>query len=211
MFGPKPYERAAVWAEAEKARGKGNRKKAVAAYRRILEHEPDDWQVHGKLAPLLVDEDPFEAWNSFEKAAQGHLDKGFVDRALGVYRQAMGALPFIPEGWEKIAALYQRKGHAPDAVKALVDGQRHFWKTPEDRVVAERFLNAALSLDAWNVDATLALAQLLKRRKDVAGAVAKLDALLAHLPTSPAKKRVLRARLAVSFTLRHLWAWLRGR
>lgn len=211
MFGPKPYDRAEVWAQAEQARGKGQRKKAVAAYRRILEQQPDDWQVHGKLAPLLVDEDPLDAWNSFEKAAQGHLDKGFLERAVAVYRQAMTELPFIPEGWEQLASLYQRKGRAPDAVKALVEGQAHFRKTPEDRLVAERLLTSALALDAWHVDATVDLARLLKRRKDVAGAVARLDALASHLPASPARKRVLRARLQVSFTFRHLWTWLRGK
>jgi len=105
VFGPKPYDRAAVLAEAEKARGKRNHKKAIAGYRRILEHEPDDFVVHAKLAPLLVDDDPRAAWVSFEKAAQGHAAKGFADRALAMYRQAADALPFIAEAWEQVAEL----------------------------------------------------------------------------------------------------------
>lgn len=211
MFGSRPYDRAEVLAEAEKARGKRNRKKAVAGYRRILEHEPEDFVVHGKLAPLLVDDEPRAAWASFEKAAQGHAAKGFSDRALAVYRQAADALPFIAEAWEHIAELERLRGHKADAVKALFTGQAFFWRRREDLPVAMRLLEQALALEPWHVDGTIALARVLKRQGEKAAAVARLDALLEHVPDAATRKRVLKARLGVAFSFRHLWAWLRGR
>lgn len=211
MFGPKEYDRAAVLAEAEKARGKRNHKKAIAGYRRILEHEPDDFVVHAKLAPLLVDDDPRAAWASFEKAAQGHAAKGFADRALAMYRQAADALPFIAEAWEQVAELERLRGHKADSVKALLVGQAHFWRRREDLVIAARLLERALALEPWQVDGTIALARALKRQGDAAGGVARLDALLEHVEEAAVRKRVLKARLGVAFSFRHLWAWLRGR
>ena len=181
MFGPKKYDRAKVYADAEGARGKGKKKKAVAGYRQILEHEPEDWQVHGKLAPLIADDQPREAWASFEKAAKGHLDKGFADRALAVYRQAADLLPFIPDGWERVAQLHQQKGRKADAVKTLVDGQRHFTRTPTDLEIAAGFLVQALSIEPWHVDASIALAQVEKKKGDPAAGVGRLTQLLAHV------------------------------
>jgi tetratricopeptide (TPR) repeat protein len=211
VFGAKAYNRSQVYEEAEKARGKGKKKKAIAGYRKILEHEPDDFQVHGKLAPLLADESPREAWASFEKAAKGHLDKGFADRALAVYRQAADALPFIPDGWEQIATLHEQKGRKADAVKVLVEGQYFYWKTPADLEIAVRLLNRAVALEAWHVDGNLALARAQKKGGDTAGGVARLSALLDNVPPGPDHKRVLRARMGLQFTFGHLWSWLRGR
>lgn len=88
MFGSKPSDRARVLADADAARAKGKLKKAVAGYREILSHEPRDAVVHGKLAPLLVREEPYEAWQGFELAAQDQLQKGFAARAIALYRTA---------------------------------------------------------------------------------------------------------------------------
>lgn len=211
MFGAaKPYDRAEVFAAAEQARAKGNKKKAIAGYRQILEHEPDDAAVHAKLAPLIVDDEPREAWQSFEKAAKGHLERGFVDRALATYRHAADLMPFIPEAWEQVAALHQRRGRKADAVKVLLEGQQFFWKAPGQLEHAVRLIEQALALEPWHLEGTIALAQALKRRGDGAGAVARLDALLGQLTARPERKRVLRARLGVAFSFKHLWAWLRG-
>ncbi len=211
VFGKKAYDRAAVLEDAEKARARGKRKKAVAGYRTILEHEPDDYVVHGKLAPLLVDDAPRDAWTSFEKAAQGHASKGFADRALAVYRQAADALPFIPEGWEQVAALHQQRGRRADAVKALLDGQGHFWRRTQDLPTAVRLLEKVLALEPWHVDGTVALARATKKLGDRAGAVERLNALLAHVEPGPPRRRVLRARFGVAPGFRHFWAWLRGK
>jgi len=210
VFGSKAYNRAKVYEDAEKARGKGKKKKAIAGYKKILEHEPDDWQIHGKLAPLLAESAPKEAWSSFDKAAKGHLDKGFADRALAVYRQAADLLPFIPGSWEQVAVLHQQKGRKADAVKALVEGQRHFWKTPKDQEVAHGFLIQALSIEPWHLDAPIALARLEKKKGNAAAGVGRLTQLLDHVKSKPERKRVLKARLGLAFSFGHLWAWLRG-
>jgi tetratricopeptide (TPR) repeat protein len=208
VFRPRPYDRAEVLAEAEQARGRRRWKKAVAAYRRILEHEPDDFVVHGKLAPLLVDDEPRAAWTSFERAARGHAEKGFADRALSMYRQAADALPFIAEAWEQVAELHRLRGHRADAVMVLLEGQAHFWRRREDLPTAVRLLERLLAMEPWHLEGTLAVARALARQGDPAGGLAHLEALLGHVPFGPARARVLKARFRMAPSFRHLWAWL---
>jgi tetratricopeptide (TPR) repeat protein len=79
----KPYIRARVLEKADRARGRGRLKKAIAGYRQVLQADPKDAAVHGKIAPLLARTgQPSEALASFEAAARIHLDAGFSDRAL---------------------------------------------------------------------------------------------------------------------------------
>jgi len=209
VFGPRPYERSRVLEEAEQARAKGRRKKAVSGYREILQHEPEDAAVHGKLAPLLVDDEPWSAWLSFEKAAQAHLAKGFVDRAIAVYRQAAEALPFLPEAWEQVSGLQLQRGRRADAVKALLDGQHFFWRKKSDAPTLVRLLKKAVELDPLAVEPSVALARALRRANQRAEALALLDGLLPKVE-KPQRRRVLRARLAVAPGLGAVWAWLRG-
>lgn len=209
MFGPRAYDRSRVLDEAERARAKGRRKKAVAGYREILEHEPDDPAVHGKLAPLLVDDEPWSAWLSFEKAAQAHLAKGFVDRAIAVYRQAAEALPFLPEAWEQVSALHLQKGRRADAVKALLDGQHFFWGKKKDAPTLVRLLKKAVELDPLGVEACVALARAHRRANQRAEGLALLDGLLPRVDRAD-RRRVLRARLGLAPGLGGVWAWLRG-
>lgn len=211
MFGSKPYVRSEVLAEADRARVKGRRAKAIAAYRRILEHEPQDFGTHAKLAPLLVDDDPKAAWDSFEHAARGHEGTGFTDRALAVYRQAADALPFVSEAWERIAALHALRGRRADALDVLLEGQSHFWSRRASLPNAVRLLEQALALDPWHLEATLALARAKAKLGERRTAVEKLNALMAHLDGHHrARRRILGVRLRVAPSFRHVFQWLAG-
>lgn len=209
MFGARAYERSRVLDEADQARARGRRRKAVAGYREILEHEPEDAAVHGKLAPLLVDDEPWSAWLSFEKAAQAQLAKGFLDRAIAIYRQAAEALPFLPEAWEQVSALHLQRGRRADAVKALLDGQHFFWRKKSDAPTLVRLLKKAVELDPLGVEACVALARAHRRAGQRAQALAVLDGLLPQVERAQ-RRRVLRARLGVAPGLGAAWAWLRG-
>ena len=50
------YSRTETLAKAAKAQGKGNRKKAIAEYRKVVEFERDNPTVLGKLAVLLAED-----------------------------------------------------------------------------------------------------------------------------------------------------------
>ncbi len=48
------YDRRKLLANAAKARKRGKTKRAIESYRRVLETEPHDTEVHRKIAPLLA-------------------------------------------------------------------------------------------------------------------------------------------------------------
>src|SRR4051812_28508100 len=112
LFGSKePQTRSEIITAADQARAKGKLKKAIAGYRKALELEPKDPVVHGKLAPLLArSKEPQAALESFQTAAQGHLDKGFADKALAVYVQAADLFPHQVNLWQQMAQLNLSKG-----------------------------------------------------------------------------------------------------
>ena len=47
----KTYDRAAVLDHADRARGRGSVRKAIRGYSTILQHDPNDHQVHARVAP----------------------------------------------------------------------------------------------------------------------------------------------------------------
>src|SRR5512138_365063 len=109
MAAPKVrFERTQKVIAADQARTKGKRKKAIALYREVLEHHPDDLGVQGKLAALLAaDGDRAGAVARFRSAAEGHLRAGFTDRAISVLAQATEAFPDEEPLWVQFAALQE--------------------------------------------------------------------------------------------------------
>ena len=94
------YDRARLLAEATRARQKGKAQKAVALYREILGAEPGNVDVHRRLAPLLARTRRHEeAWTSYRRAAEGLEQQGFVERAIGVYREAAHHMPRESAAW----------------------------------------------------------------------------------------------------------------
>ena len=87
----RPYDRARILAGAERARRRGRVARAVALYRRVLAQEPENADLHRKLAPLLAATGQrFDAWQSFRVAArdlmrqmvaEGEADALVPDRA----------------------------------------------------------------------------------------------------------------------------------
>ena len=57
----KAYDRSAVLDAADKARGRGRVRKAIAGYSQILAQDPNDHQVHARIAPLLASEERRDA------------------------------------------------------------------------------------------------------------------------------------------------------
>jgi len=62
------YGRLRILGDAARAQRKGRRKKAITLYRQVLEHEPENPDLHRKLAPLLArTRKPAEAWASYRR------------------------------------------------------------------------------------------------------------------------------------------------
>src|SRR5690348_11768142 len=88
------FDKKSAVAQAAEARGKGDRKKAIALYRDVLAHDPADHEVHGRLAQLLAESgDLAQASASFRLGADGYHKVGFTDRAIALLKQAVEHVP----------------------------------------------------------------------------------------------------------------------
>ena len=210
LFGKKaPPTRSELITEADRARSKGKLKKAIAGYRKALELEPKDPAVHVKLAPLLARVNEAEAsLQSFRTAAQGHLDKGFSDKALAVYTQAAEAFPTQVNLWQQVAQMNLARGRRADAVKMLLRG-RFLLRGKNERREAIALLKEALILEPTLFDPRLDLALLLARQHLRAEAMALLEPMVKELKGAQLRQ-VRWTMLRAAPSLGAVWRWLRA-
>ncbi len=203
------YDRFDILAAAEKARSKGRLRKAIAEYRKVLEVDPDDYGIHGKVAPLLAECKRLdEAWSSFVAAGKGYLEHGYVNQAVSIYMQAARYLPRKREVWETIARLQEERGLPADGVKALLDGYRYF-QGRDDRPEAIRLLRLACTIQPWHFEATFLLAKVLVKAGDKAEAHALLDELAGRVEGRN-RRRARAALFWMSPSLGAAWRWIRA-
>lgn len=209
------YDRARLLARAARAaraprwRGARPRRRAIGYYRQVLAVEPDNADLHRKLAPLLAQtKQPESAWSSYRRAADALRDAGFVDRAVGVCREAVRYLPRQVQAWKALAALEVERGRPPDAIAALLEGRRQF-RSRRSRQQAIVLLAEAHKLDPTHPDLSFDLAALLAKTGARGRAVALLDALLVARPDAAAAIRWRQFRIAPRFE--SAWRYLRAR
>ncbi|MBN1210104.1 MAG: tetratricopeptide repeat protein [Myxococcaceae bacterium] len=208
--GKAPLSRSEIIASADQARAKGRLKKAIAGYRKALELEPKDPAVHGKLAPLLArSKQPEAALESFQAAAQGHLDKGFADKALAVYTQAAETFPHKVALWQQLSQLNLSKGRRADALKTLLRGRLHFRRKDEARG-AITLLQEALTLDPTLFEVKLDLAMQHARLKQRAEAMALLNPMLLDVRERRQLRRLRWTMLRVAPGAGAWGRWLRA-
>jgi tetratricopeptide (TPR) repeat protein len=173
----KSYDRFAILAAAESARARGRTRKAIAEYRKILEVDPHDHETHGKIAPLLAKKRQLrDAWSSFVTAGEGYLRDGYTDKALAVYTHAARCMPRQIEAWETIARLQVERERRPDAIKALLDGSRHF-RGRKLRIQGLRLLRRACEIEPGHFEATFQLGKRLAKAGEKQEARWLLDGL----------------------------------
>ena len=188
----KSYDRSRLMKRAAAARRKRKPKKAIAFYRQVLEVEPENADIHQKLAPLLAQtRQRLEALASYRRAVESLLQAGFHDQAIGLLREAVGYMPREVELWRGVASLENGRGRAPDAVKALVDGRAHF-RSKQQRPEAMRLLNTARKLDPSNFAVSYDLAGLMAKSGRQPQALRLLDELASG--GYPGQMRRVRAR-----------------
>lgn len=205
----RPYSRSECLEAAAKARAKGRTKRAVRRYREILAHDRHDVEIHAKIAPLLACVRELDhAWFSFEAAAQGYIDRGFDDKAIGIYRSAARYFPREFLVWDRLADLQLRRERRSDAVHTLKEGSRHLHKR-RYRDKAIKLLRRAGELAPSDFEVSFDLARLLARE----GKRPEAQTLLAELEIATAGPRLRRIRAAqfrLSPTPAAAWRWLRA-
>jgi len=203
------YDRKRLLAEAEKARLRGRRSRAISLYRRILAAEPHDATLHARVAPLLAATGRrFDAWQSYRQAAQVHLKNKNQDDALALYREATEALPLQFEAWQSVAKLEMGRGRGDCALSALLEGRRKFRKR-RHRPEAIALLREARSIEPWRLDVVLDLVRLLRR----SGQSPEAQWILRQLAekTEGRELRIVRgAQWRIEPSLKHSWYWLRA-
>jgi tetratricopeptide (TPR) repeat protein len=134
--------------------------------------------------------------------------QGFVERAIGVYREAAGQLPRQAELWLALAELEVGRGRRADAVQTLWTGSRAL-RSRRERPQAIRLLERARELDPAVFEVGFELA----RRLALSGAHARARRLLDQLAANSrgrALRRVRGRQLWIAPGPRTAWRWLRA-
>lgn len=202
------YSRSELLEAAGKAQAKGKTKKAIAGYLKVLEANPDDHIVHGKVAPLLAKTKQFpESWSSFKAAAEGYERLGFGDKALSMYIQATRCMPLKIETWETVTKLQMSRGLKADSLNTLLKGHRCF-RRRSLRQKAIYLLRKAWEITPWHFEVTFELARLLAKTGHKEEAL-KLLYGLAQREHKHNLRRVRAAILKISPSPGSAWRWLR--
>ena len=154
----RPYDRTRLMAQAGRALRKRRHAKALGLYQRVLEHEPQNADLHRRVAPLFARTGrKVEAWASYQRAADHLIRCGFVDQAIGVYRDACERLPHQSDAWIALSDLEVERGRPRDGIEALKRGRRRF-RSRRDRSVALRLLRKARQIDPRDFEVSFDLA-----------------------------------------------------
>jgi tetratricopeptide (TPR) repeat protein len=203
------FDRSKLMKRAAGARNKGKHKKAISLYKQVLELEPDNPELHQKLAPLFAKtRQAPEALASYQVAADGLVRQGFNDRAIGLLRGAAGQLPKEVILWQSIGELELQRGRQVDAVAALVEGRGHLRKRSQ-RPQAIQLLLKARKIDPANFRVNYDLACLLGKT----GERAKALRLLEELSQRRGRGHLTRVRgkqLRMSPGAATLWRYMRA-
>jgi thioredoxin-like negative regulator of GroEL len=203
------YDRRRVMEEAERARSRRKRRRAIALYRWVLAVEPNNAELHAKLAPLLAETgQSFDAWRSYRVTASAALRERRPDKALAIYRDAANHLPHETQAWQRLAHLLAKQGDMVEAVGVLIEGSRQF-RTHFLRSEAAHLLRRARTFDPWNYDVVLELAKHL-RQSDQRDEARLLLEGLAQRNGGHRLRRVQAARLRLDKSPAAAWRWLRS-
>jgi len=207
-FGRKrSYDRSRLLDRAVRAAGRRRHKRAISLYQEILAVDPNDVLVHRRIAPLLArTRRPADAWVSYQRAAAQLSKQGFVDQAIGVYREACVHLSREHRLWLALADLEVTRGRPVDAVNALIDGSRRL-RSRRTRGDALTLLQRARKIQPTGFEPGFELAGLL------AGIGARDRAMRILQELAPRARgrqlRRLRGRLfLLSPTPAAAWRWL---
>lgn len=201
------YDRARFLAGARRAVARGNHGKAVAYYERVHRVEPENTDLLRRLASQRARAGQRdEAWRDCHTAAERLLRGGFVEQAIGVYRDFATYLPDELAVWEALSDLEIDRDRRPDAVGVLLEG-RQFFRSRSNLRGAITLLRRARRIDPTHFEANFDLAGLFARCGGRLPARRILLELERHVRGRELRR--LRGRLfRLSPSPRTAWRWL---
>lgn len=134
------YDRREILREAERHRSRGRIRKAIRDYEKVLAIDPNDVEVHGKVAPLYIRtgrKDKAKA--SLRRVIVWYEKQGFVDKAIGMLRVALKIDRRDLGARLHLADLYVGKALTASALKLLERARRTFR--------GKRYLEEALAVE----------------------------------------------------------------
>lgn len=112
---------------AAKYTKKGQFQKAVNEYRKLTQEEYGDNSLHNTIGDLLVRaKDIEEALLEYEKAGEYYEQRGFVPRALAIYKKILRHDSRRTKIYQKLALLYADQGLIQDAISQYEFLAKHF-------------------------------------------------------------------------------------
>jgi tetratricopeptide (TPR) repeat protein len=210
LFGRRlAYDRKRILAEAERARGKGRSRRAIFLYRQVLAAEPNNAELHARIAPLLAKSgEAFDAWQSYRHAAQALVEAKKTEDALRLYRDACERLPRRIETWLAAAQLERSRGRHNEAKKLLLAGRARM-RARGRRPEAIALLKSVREIEPWEPEVVLDLARLLAKSRQQPEATSLLEQL-AERGSGSLARRVRGVLWRMHPSLRNTWAWLRA-
>ena len=200
-------ERHRTMVRAHRARTRGDDRRAIALYRRILREEPDHFEVALKLAPLLARRgERFGAWQLYRGAARQLARAKRYKDCLTIYIDACRNVPQEFDVWRLRAELERMLGREETAFETLLTGRAHFVH-PHERGQAIALLARARMLEPLDAEVALDLARLYART-DQADAALELLLTLSVSGEASVARRARALQWRITLAPRHAWRWL---
>jgi len=201
------YDRSRVLAAARRAVQRRDHDKAIALYERVARIEPENTDLLRRLAGQRARAGHRdEAWRDCRAVAERLEKAGFMEQAIGVYRDFAAHIPDSTDVWEALSDLELERARKSDAVGVLLEG-RHCFRSRKQRQDALVLLRRARKIDPTHFEANFDLAGLVARCGGHLPARRILEELERHAHGRDLRR--LRGRLFVlSPGFRSAWRWL---
>jgi tetratricopeptide (TPR) repeat protein len=192
--------------EAHRARNRGRNRAAIRLYKRILIENPHNFEVALRVAPMLaVAGEEFEAWQLYRRVAREYARERHYSECLAVYREACRFVPYEFDAWRLCAELQLKMNRPEGAFETLVDARMHFGG-PNTRAQAIALLARARTIEPWDDDVLLDLAQLYAANDQSDIALELLGTLACRLSGRALRRvRYLQWKITLSFHCLYLW------
>jgi pilus assembly protein FimV len=134
------YDRSEILRRADAHRSEGRVRKAIREYEKVLAVDPQDIEVHARIAPLYIKAGRKEPAKASLQRVIGHYEKqGFTDKAIAMLRLALSVDPRDLAAHLRLADLHLGKVHAGDALRVLEEARKTFR--------SRRFLKQAIAVE----------------------------------------------------------------
>ncbi|MCD4655224.1 tetratricopeptide repeat protein [bacterium] len=149
---------------AAKYTKKGQFQKAVAEYRKLSQEEYGDNSLSNTIGDLLVRAKNIgEAVLEYEKAGEYYEERGFVPRALAIYKKILRNDSQRTKIYQKLAQLYSDQGLIQDAISQYEFLAKHFEHEGNVEEALDSYRQIA-DLDPANISIRERLALLYSRK-----------------------------------------------